>query len=325
MTSPYRGYQADTLVWAGAYPSTYPRTAEGIIATLTWLAEHNISVINPHYPDQASLSIGEAVKAMVSPPIVMTSFHGADVSQILNKEKASHALWQEFIQVNKTLIACSCAFAETVSSAFGEPARDRVKVVHNGFAIPGEIESRLPKKNSVPVILNVAKYESKKGQDLLLRAFAYLLDDHPDAKLIFAGARGDALVALQGLSKMLEVDKHVTFLQELPHQEVVKLYQEASLFCLPSREEPFGIVVLEAGAFGLPVVASAVGGVKEIIANGVNGVLVPPQDPWSLKEAISWLLRDEKQAESMAQALREHVYQNFSWEISYQKYIQAIQ
>lgn len=45
MTSPYRGYQADTLVWAGAYPSTYPRTAEGIIATLTWLAEHNISVI----------------------------------------------------------------------------------------------------------------------------------------------------------------------------------------------------------------------------------------------------------------------------------------
>jgi glycosyltransferase involved in cell wall biosynthesis len=89
---------------------------------------------------------------------------------------------------------------------------------------------------------------------------------------------------------------------------------------LPSRKESFGIVLLEAGAFGVPVIASRVGGIPEIIEDGITGLLVPAEDAVALAECMTSVLSSTDFAESMGARLRQHVEANFAWSSALEKY-----
>jgi starch synthase len=99
----------------------------------------------------------------------------------------------------------------------------------------------------------------------------------------------------------------------LSEEQIIALYSSARLFVCPSRYEPFGIINLEAMACGAPVVASATGGIKEVINSGVNGLLVPPGDVTALADAIEHLLTDEQLRLKFIEAGRRRVEQEFSW------------
>jgi len=92
------------------------------------------------------------------------------------------------------------------------------------------------------------------------------------------------------------------------------------VFCLPSRAEPFGIVLLEAGAFRCPVIATSAGGVPEILTDGVNARLVPPDDPAALAAQLDMLLRDRAECDRLAAALFDHVQTHFTWRRAYSLY-----
>jgi alpha-maltose-1-phosphate synthase len=101
----------------------------------------------------------------------------------------------------------------------------------------------------------------------------------------------------------------------LPKAEIIQLLTHALAFVCPSVYEPLGIVNLEAMACSTAVVASRVGGIPEVVDDGVTGLLVPPDDPKSLADALNQLLRDPGRAEAMGQAGRERAVTEFSWQM----------
>jgi starch synthase len=101
--------------------------------------------------------------------------------------------------------------------------------------------------------------------------------------------------------------------QMLPVEEVTQLYSHAAVFTCPSVYEPFGLINLEAMACEAPVVASAVGGIPEVVEDGVTGLLVPPARPDDLAAALRLVLDDPARARVMGAAGRKRVEERFSW------------
>ena len=100
----------------------------------------------------------------------------------------------------------------------------------------------------------------------------------------------------------------------VPRQELERLYGRAAVVAVPSRREGFGVVCLEAMAHGRPVVASAVGGLRELVRDGETGLLVPPGDPRALRAALEQLLGDAELRRRLGAAARERAREQFSWE-----------
>jgi glycosyltransferase involved in cell wall biosynthesis len=100
----------------------------------------------------------------------------------------------------------------------------------------------------------------------------------------------------------------------VPHDELQRLYSRAAVVVCPSRREGFGVTCLEAMAHGRPVVASAVGGLTDLVVDGETGLLVPPRDPVALRAALTRLLRDASLRRRMGAAGRLRAQERFSWE-----------
>jgi len=154
-----------------------------------------------------------------------------------------------------------------------------------------------------PVVLTVGRWaasERYKGADDLIRAVALLRNSIPDVCVVAVGT-GDDLPRLRQLTADLDLADHVYFLEGLSRQELAACYARAQVFALPSTGEGFGLVFLEAMAFGKPVVGAAAGGATDLIEGGSNGFLVPPLDVAALARALEKLLRDSCLCEAMGQ------------------------
>jgi glycosyltransferase involved in cell wall biosynthesis len=123
---------------------------------------------------------------------------------------------------------------------------------------------------------------------------------------------------LRELVKQLGLSDRVVFCGEIPPPPHVYREPHACSACL--REEPFGIVLLEAGAFRCPVVATSDGGVPEIVTDSVSARLVPPDDPAALATQLRALLCDPEECARLSAALFEHVRTRFTWQRAYRSY-----
>lgn len=155
-----------------------------------------------------------------------------------------------------------------------------------------------------PVVGTVGRLNEVKRQDLLLGGFARLGDEFPDARLLVVGD-GPLRDDLRGLAERLGVADRVVFAGYQANPE--RLLGVMDVFALTSRSEGMPLVVLEAWAAGVPVVASAVGGLPEMIDSGRTGLLFPSGDEPALAAAVADLLRDSYRAAQMGAAGRERV------------------
>ena len=159
----------------------------------------------------------------------------------------------------------------------------------------------LPVPNAFPrgrVILTVGRWsanERYKGADQLIRAIAELRSAFPDVHLVLVGS-GDDLPRLKQIAADLSVNDAIHFLGDLSREELAGCYRGAELFAMPSTGEGFGLVFLEAMAFRKPIVGVAAGGCVDLLADGVNARVVPPNDFFALVRALDELLRDRELA-----------------------------
>jgi glycosyltransferase involved in cell wall biosynthesis len=162
-----------------------------------------------------------------------------------------------------------------------------------------------------PTLLAVARLVRQKGLDILIRAMRPIKDSVPDARLLLAGD-GPERAALERLARELGLVDSVSFLGH--RDDVDELMRRAWILVHPSRWEGFGLVLLEAMEQGLPVVAARVSAVPEIVVPEATGLLVPPEDPRGLAEAVIRALGDERFRRDAGMRGFERLVERFSAE-----------
>ncbi len=163
------------------------------------------------------------------------------------------------------------------------------------------------------IVLYVGRLDREKGVDVLLRAFARVVHRGQRARLVIAGT-GSLEEELRKASAEQGIQEAVTFAGYVMADELSRLYRSAQVLCVPSLYEPFGIVALEGMICGLPVVASATGGLTEIIDDGASGWLVPPGNENALANALSCVLEEAGVAQRLASSGQRRVREVFTWE-----------
>jgi alpha-maltose-1-phosphate synthase len=166
-----------------------------------------------------------------------------------------------------------------------------------------------------PYVIFVGRITRQKGLPVLLQAAARL---HPSAQLVLCAGQPDTAELAAEVAELVTALKAartgVIWLPEmLPKPAVIQLLSHATVFACPSLYEPLGIVNLEAMACGTAVVGSRVGGIPEVVTDGETGLLVPPDDPASLADALNVLLLDPGHAETMGRLGRERAIADFGW------------
>ncbi len=204
---------------------------------------------------------------------------------------------------------------------YGDP-QGQIEIVAPGvehaFFAPGDqtgARAALDIAGDVPVILFVGRIQPLKGPDVAIRALHALR--RPDALLLIvggaSGSDGDIEVArARQLVDELGLHDQVRFVAPQPHHILSTYYRSADVVVVPSRSESFGLVALEAAACGIPVVASAVGGLLSLVDHGETGFLIPDRDPVAFAKAIGQILDEPMLADAMSSA-SAHRASRYTW------------
>ncbi|MCS6787788.1 MAG: glycosyltransferase family 4 protein [Aigarchaeota archaeon] len=214
------------------------------------------------------------------------------------------AAWSACLRLADRIATCSDWLRSVVESRRGFGFK--MVTVHN----PIDFERFGDNGPSDGPLVIVARLHKVKGVDVAIRALAYLARSSRDVpKLVIVGD-GPERRELESLCRELGVDHLVEFLGHRSDPE--RWVKSASVVLVPSRYEPFGMPAAEAGAAGKPVVASATGGLREIVVDGVTGLLSRPDDHTDLATKIQRLMSDEEVRRRMGQAARARVFRSFT-------------
>jgi len=182
----------------------------------------------------------------------------------------------------------------------------------NGWVDPGAVKARYGIGCMDPTFLYVGRMAYQKGVDLLVEAIPAALAFNPHAKFVFVGD-GDMRMGLEDRCRALGISHAVRFLGYISESEVIDLYRACDAVCVPSRNEPFGIVILEAWSAGKPVIATQNGGPEELVWHDITGLKVfaaPSSIAWGLRALMS----DFEHGRWMGRNGRFAVDTAFSWD-----------
>jgi starch synthase len=312
-------------------------TLLGDVAMVSTLQEADVIHCHTWYTHLA----GCLLKPMLKAPLVLTT-HSLEPHRPWKKEQLAAAygasLWLERTAYENAdgVIAVSAAMKEDVHRVYGVPF-DKIEVIHNGID-DGQYH---PVRNTDilkiygidpdrPFVLTVARLTRQKGITHFLEAAARMA---PSIQVVMCASSPDTPQFMEEVStKFTEVSRNtanklIWVKEPVPPKDLIALYSHAAVFVCPSIYEPFGITNLEAMACGTPVVASAVGGILEVVEDRVTGLLVPfepasagDQEPkdrerfaLDLASAVNSLITSPGRGKSMGTAARQRVKAHFTW------------
>jgi glycosyltransferase involved in cell wall biosynthesis len=298
-----------------------------LVAALYWpitlahlvglLRRKKIDVVNCHYLSEYFIHVVISAR-LVGVPVVI-SVHGADVDQYAGATRLRRFLFRLIMSGADRIVACSNAMASQTMETF-PAARRKVTHVYNAVDLADfEITAGTPAVAG-PFILCVCRQVEKKGVDTLLRAFARLQPEFPAVTLVVVGG-GPLLEKHRALARELAIGERVVFTGNKPHAEVLPYVAACSVFVVPSRAEPFGLVVLEAAYYRKGMVCTRVGGIPEILTDDASAFLVDPDDPITLADRIATLLRDPERAARFGREAHDILMTRFRWEDRVKDYL----
>lgn len=321
-----------------------PEKLKGILQTLGTNVHMNSAEIDAdviHCHTWYAQFAGIMGKLCYGKPLVVTT-HSLEPLRPWKREQLGKGYdmssWIEktAIEMADAVIAVSEETKEDVMKFF-DVEEDKVKVIYNGINLKEyqvtEETAALEKygiDKTKPYVLFVGRITRQKGIIHLVNAIKYI---DPEVQIVLcAGAPDTPEIEAEmkaSVDKVKETRDNVIWIAEmLDKKSVIQLYSHADVFCCPSIYEPFGIINIEAMACKTAVVASAVGGIKEVVVDGETGILVPleqqteapfePVDPdkfaRDLADGINKVVRDEELKKSMAEKGRKRVEDVFDWE-----------
>lgn len=281
------------------YPTSVLRVARALVA-----ARPDVVHTHGHFAGAA----GRLAARLVGLKAVVHHLHTADSTL-----KVRHRHLERLLAtITRQVICCSEAVAEHARRDLGIPAQ-RVVVVRNGIEPPPKVTREAARmalgRPPEPVIGCVGALQPHKGHAVLLEAFAALPEALRTATLLIAGA-GPERAHLEARRSALGLSASVRFLGERP--DIRSLLPALDLLVAPSvGREGLGVAVLEAMDAGVPVVASRVGGLPEVVLDRATGILVPEGDPQALAAAMAALLADPAHARELGAAGHRRVEDEF--------------
>ncbi|HTC24529.1 MAG TPA: glycosyltransferase family 4 protein, partial [Gemmatimonadales bacterium] len=245
-----------------------------------WAARRNVrgamlawrpDAVYVHFVSAHALFAWDLARAARVP--LLLSFRGNDIMRIGPRSLGTRRIYALLTRGADANLFCSSWLLTQAQRApwfRGDP--QRTGLLADAVSVePRAAPASLPPQ---PFVLAAGRMVDKKGFDLLLRAWADLKDKIP-ARLVIAGD-GEEREGLERLARDLALGDRVAFAGPMPHPAVLGLLERAALCVVPSREEPYGILVVEAQALGVPVVASAVGNIPALIRDRATGYLAEP-------------------------------------------------
>ena len=291
-----------------------------------------IRAIRPHYLISNSggplskLSVSFAAKIARIPCFEFVHHIDPDISPFDRILRRSHFL------ACSLLLCVSNDTAREVVNLGASP--HKVRVIPNGLDMrdidqyqrhTGECSSSrldIGCSPDVHVLLTVSRLVEYKGIQRVIEAMPRILSEVPNTRYVVVGD-GEYREELMRLACASPARDSIVFLGTVTDAEKLECYERCSVFVMPSEVEGFGIVFLEANAFGKPVIGGDVMGVPEAIADGETGLLVDPYNVDAMAEATVHLLRNPDEARRLGENGRRRVAREFTWEASAEKFLAA--
>jgi D-inositol-3-phosphate glycosyltransferase len=294
----------------------------------------NYDVIHSHYWLSGKVAMPAAKELGI--PLVHTMH---TMARVKNLNLAEGETPEPMIRVQgetQVVAAASALIANTDAEAASlvslyDACPDTVHVVSPGVDLytftPGESRSAARDQIGQPqdalIVSFVGRIQPHKGPEVLIRATSELVKHSPllRHKLIVnivggaSGANTEEVDRLKELTTWLAIDDVVRFSPPIPREDLPQWYRAADLVVVPSYSESFGLVALEAQACGTPVIATAVGGLRTAVADGISGVLVDGHDPKAWSSVISRLLQEPQRRVLLSMGAVEHA-SHFGWDVT---------
>ncbi|MED4752065.1 1,4-alpha-glucan branching protein domain-containing protein [Brevibacillus choshinensis] len=260
------------------------------------------------------------LKERMSTPLITTIHaleHGRNQGIHTPLQQRIHECERALTATSDHVIVCSHYMGEEVRRLFGVP-HEKISVIFNGVEMPEEAGSqRVDLRQELalgsgPILFFVGRLVREKGVHLLLEAVSRLSGEFPDVRLVVAG-KGPHADELKDLAGRLWISDKVRFLGFVDDEHRNELFRLADVAVFPSLYEPFGIVALEAMAYGTPLLVADTGGLREIVRHGENGAMMYTGDVESLVNQLRWLLGNPEIRHQLAQQAQEDVRHRYDW------------
>lgn len=244
-------------------------------------------------------------------PLVVTA-RGSDINVYCNingiRQKIQHVLRNA-----GAIVGVSNALVEKMID-LGAP-EERCYMIPNGVDLERFEPNQTVRTGKVlPELLAVGNLLPVKDFETLLNAFALIVKEYPNARLTIVGT-GPEKSSLSDRCTQLGIEKNVRFLGQISHDKIHSIFQQAGVFCLTSLREGNPNVVIEALATGLPVAATSVGGVPELIKDGINGFLAKDHRPETIAEAIRNVLKSEWSVQKIRATVEDRSWKKVADEV----------
>ena len=306
-----------------------------LAAALVHAARDGFDVIHAHYaiPHAASAMVARSIVERQGGrfPRIVTTLHGTDVTR-LGVDPVFRDIVRDAAFSSDRVTVPSLWLREQAVLHLGM-VDEAIQVIPNFVdpdvyrPRPGDLRDLFPEipgwddpARRPRVLFHGSSFRALKRVDDAVRALA-MVQSSREVLLVLVGD-GPERPRVEALARELGMERRVRFLGPMPHFD--DLLARADLFLLPSETESFGLAALEALASGVPVVASAVGGIREVVKPGATGLLVPPADPVALADATRSLLEDEPRRLAMARAARADATTRFAPDPAVDRYEAAL-
>jgi glycosyltransferase involved in cell wall biosynthesis len=291
--------------------------------------ESKFDILHIHSPLTPIIKTSIPIIATIHTPML------TDTRTRFNEARDIHSRIEKFMgryvsyYIEKALIERAEIITTVANSVVNELREygintNNIKVLGNG--VDEKLFSPSKKKNKDKYILYTGRLDYRKGLFDLIESSKYILKTNKDISFVIIG-KGALKNKLQKKVEKIGIQKNFKFLGFVNQEKLIELYQNATLYVLPSHYEGLPTVLLEAMSCGLPVVATSVSGNLDVIKSGKNGILVPPKSPLKLANAVLKLLDDEETKINLGKNARRTIEDNYTWNIitdNYLKYYKII-